>query len=537
MKGFNLTLEQAELWDDEIIIDGFVFVWAEGTTYMIIHNPPEGEQCGGIMPYSRRTIEDHVQFINDNNVEHLVICRQEVSFLRHCPRVTSVSLTVPALCDSFDFSPFYDMESLVAFDCCLARDIPELSVGIEVPKLEDKVEREQIRVDFTMVKGLKQIEMGPVFKGAYNFEKIPDLECLKLEGCKEKELRYYFVSERLKYLDLYDCPLKNLNGIERARELQWMVLDGMTKLEDLSALESVADSLEALEIDHCGKIKDFSVLSKLKNLKHLELIGKNKLENLRFLDQMKKLETFTFNMNVEDGDLAPCLRIPYVKSENNRKHYNLKDRELPKAEQYQEWGWQFQTYPGLYDRSEPEPENQTASDERSMKEMETLKSKKYQDITYEKGEDVVLFPDETDMPFMLYIDEEVTKSKAAMEKTSAVLDKAEQLEEKAKEFLREVLSDKESEYGEDVCMFMEFHRDDMEPDEIEDVFPDIDPKTLSFTEMADYLKIKRLGVSIEEEPDELSIELDLSFNPEATDYVLLVVFNEKEEIIHVASES
>ena len=55
--------------------------------------------------------------------------------------------------------------------------------------------------------------------------------------------------------------------------------------------------------------------------------------------------------------------------------------------------------------------------------------------------------------------------------------------------------------------------------------------------MADYLKIKRLGVSIEEEPDELSIELDLSFNPEATDYVLLVVFNEKEEIIHVASES
>lgn len=60
---------------------------------------------------------------------------------------------------------------------------------------------------------------------------------------------------------------------------------------------------------------------------------------------------------------------------------------------------------------------------------------------------------------------------------------------------------------------------------------------ISMTEMADYLKIKRLGVSIEEEPDELSIELDLSFNPEATDYVLLVVFNEKEEIIHVASES
>lgn len=388
---------------------------------MLIHNPKQGEECGGLIQYSKRLIEDHVQFINDNNVEHLVVCRRDISFLRDCPGVKSVSVTVPAFCSSFDFTPLYDMESLAALACNLARDIPELSDGLDIPKLSDKDIEKNMALDFTKMKGLKQIHLSSsVFKGAKNFQQLDNLECLILDEYKEKDLRDYFDSKKLKYLDLYNCPLKNLDGIETAGELQWLALSGMPKLEDLSALESVAHSLEALRIEHRGKIKDFSVLGKLKNLKHLELRGKNKLENLRFLDQMKKLQTLTFNINVEDGDLTPCLRIPYATSVNNRKHYNLKDRELPKAEQYCEWDDWFLPYPGRYDRSEPEPENQTdyfeedseeTSDERSMKEMATLKSKKYQDITYEKGEDVVLFPDETDMPFMLYIDEEVTRAK------------------------------------------------------------------------------------------------------------------------------
>ena len=47
---------------------------------------------------------------------------------------------------------------------------------------------------------------------------------------------------------------------------------------------------------------------------------------------MKNLKTFIFNMNVKDGDLTPCLDLSYV-SVKNRKHYNLKDADLPK-EQY-----------------------------------------------------------------------------------------------------------------------------------------------------------------------------------------------------------
>lgn len=48
-------------------------------------------------------------------------------------------------------------------------------------------------------------------------------------------------------------------------------------------------------------------------------------------------------MNVVDGDLSDCLNLSYVYSEKDRKHYNLKDKELPKAnyvlgnEDIEEW--------------------------------------------------------------------------------------------------------------------------------------------------------------------------------------------------------
>ena len=47
---------------------------------------------------------------------------------------------------------------------------------------------------------------------------------------------------------------------------------------------------------------------------------------------MKNLKTFKFDMNVQDGDLTLCLDLSYVSSLKNRKHYNLKNNELPKGQ-------------------------------------------------------------------------------------------------------------------------------------------------------------------------------------------------------------
>lgn len=69
-------------------------------------------------------------------------------------------------------------------------------------------------------------------------------------------------------------------------------------------------------------------------LEYLWLTGSNSLPDLRFLKKMKKLKTFILDMNVLDGDLTPCLDIPYVTCGRDRRHYNLKDSALPKGKIY-----------------------------------------------------------------------------------------------------------------------------------------------------------------------------------------------------------
>ena len=66
---------------------------------------------------------------------------------------------------------------------------------------------------------------------------------------------------------------------------------------------------------------------------------KRNLRQAGFVDstevkKMKKLKTFILDMNVLDGDLTPCLDISYVTCGKDRRHYNLKDSDLPKGKIY-----------------------------------------------------------------------------------------------------------------------------------------------------------------------------------------------------------
>ena len=126
------------------------------------------------------------------------------------------------------------------------------------------------------------------------------------------------------------CKVQTLDGVGTYPQFESMNLYHNRALCDISALAGVSGSLKELTIESCPKIKDFSVLSSLENLEYLYLFGNNNLPNLDFLQNMKKLKVFNFTMNVEDGDLTNCLSIPCATCKN-RKHYNLKDSQLPKT--------------------------------------------------------------------------------------------------------------------------------------------------------------------------------------------------------------
>ena len=126
------------------------------------------------------------------------------------------------------------------------------------------------------------------------------------------------------------CGLESLEGFEKCSALESLLLERNRNLEDISAISSIASTLKVLDIENCSKISTFECLSSLVNLEVLRLMGNNTLPNLGFLQHMPKLKMFSFSMNILDGDLSMCTGIPYVSSERNRKHYNIRDKDLPK---------------------------------------------------------------------------------------------------------------------------------------------------------------------------------------------------------------
>ena len=171
-------------------------------------------------------------------------------------------------------------------------------------------------------------------EGTLNYEIITTLKSLSVGGFtgKNRDLTDLFCSKKLDTLELRECKIQSLKGIEQSDKIQCIYIYHNRSLKDISMLSKVKKTLKALHIEQCSKIEDFSVLEELENLEMLWIWGNNRLDNLNFLKKLKKLKTFVFDVNILDGDLTPCLNVGCVYCDKNRKHYNLKDKELPKGE-------------------------------------------------------------------------------------------------------------------------------------------------------------------------------------------------------------
>ena len=159
------------------------------------------------------------------------------------------------------------------------------------------------------------------------------------------------------------------------------------------------------------------------------------------------------------------------------------------------------------------------------------------DFTYTPGEEIFTFPEESGLSFLFDVDEELTDNPAAMDTVGEMLDEAEKLAEKAKAAIKTALKDENSPYHDVVTFFMEFHRDDVGPDIAADLFPGTDPSKLSFAEMVDFLKLKRFGSLVDSETEQQAFILDLSFNPEITDELMVIYFDLNKEIFCITHES
>lgn len=286
---------------------------------LVVYSPDSARADGGYIGPPGRTLEEHIALINTMKLDKATIIAEDLDFLPRCPSLRHISIQFSKGADrELDFSPLYELPQVE-------------SVHIAAPNM-GLTKGPAIHIDFTRLHGLRSVSVGT--NDVYNYHLVPTLEELwHSNDRRHRNLTEISCSPHLKRLDLLCCSTKSLEGIGRF-PLQQVNLSYLRGLEDISALSGCADTLRALSIDACGRVRDFSCLHDLHNLECLHLMGGQVLPDLSFLRKMPKLRIFTFSMTVEDGDLTPCLEVPYVWCAKGKKHYNLKDRDLPKDESY-----------------------------------------------------------------------------------------------------------------------------------------------------------------------------------------------------------
>lgn len=302
-----------------LLHDGFVFtsITFPANIYdTIVIKHPHNVQCRSPrIAGSLRSLQDHIDFINRHEIEKALIIADNIDFITQCPSLKYLRI-IPAddAGNGFDYSPLYEMPIIKSLQCATVYGAKEeFSTCVDCSKL----------------KGLESIHVTD--DGKINYRNVATLKDLGFTNYRMPDLSNAFNSSVLDTLTVMQSQIKSLEGIQKSNKMQCLYLYGNRSLQDIGALRNVKKTLRALRIENCPKINDFSVLSELGNLELLELSGSNTLPNLNFLRSMKSLKTFTFSMNVLDGDLSLCLGLSYVYSERNRKHYNLKDAALPKG--------------------------------------------------------------------------------------------------------------------------------------------------------------------------------------------------------------
>ena len=102
--------------------NGFIFVKGQSDPTVfdrLLIRVPERAQCDiKVNGYSYRTLREHIDLINEYQLEKVMVICDDLSFITECPSVTDV-VVYPSLSagNNFDYSPLYQLPSLHCVDC------------------------------------------------------------------------------------------------------------------------------------------------------------------------------------------------------------------------------------------------------------------------------------------------------------------------------------------------------------------------------------------------------------------------------------
>lgn len=325
MNSINVPITDTEILQQQCVFrNGFAFTSirkpANVFNALALRNPSDCDCQSPKIATSARTLDEHIALINRYQLKSAIVIADDIHFLKECPSLEIIDV-IPAKTSTpnFDFSPLYTMPNLKSLSC-------STYVGDSYSR-----NRKQTTIDYAFMQNLQDLRVYDALgKGHKNISSLSSLKSLQLTGASGQDLSDIIGSNVLDSLYLMQCKFRSLEGIEKEGGLRCLYLNHCRVLEDIGALLSVRDTLTALEIENCSNIQDFSCLADMHKLEFLKLWGGNSLPSLAFLRELPNLKTFVFNMEIQDGDLSPCLNLSWAYSERNRKCYNLRDDDLPK---------------------------------------------------------------------------------------------------------------------------------------------------------------------------------------------------------------
>jgi len=261
--------------------------------------------------YDVFVLHSYIKYVKNNEVVYLQSQDNDLSYLENFKRIRFLS--VPKEAENINY--INDLQQLI---------------GLSIYSSQIKYINKDIlsRVEFLEV----------VFddKTVICYENFQSLAYLKIEKYPNNEL---VINSCLKYLELNYCrQIESLECISNMMFLENLRLHYLPKLKDITQLQVSEKSLISLEIYDCKNIVGLEkTLLKMSNLVVLALETENTdrnllLKSVSFVNGLNKLEQFSTNYRIYDGDLRPLLKLKCVNITEFYKNYNIKDKYLPHKE-------------------------------------------------------------------------------------------------------------------------------------------------------------------------------------------------------------
>lgn len=275
----------------------------------------DGKDNGIILDgvYDLYNRNQYIKYVKENSVNYLFCQDVDMSLLAFFPDIEFI--TIPE--DAENIEGVYALKSLRGLEIT-AKKLELLDLS-RFSDLEYLVIRDYLKEEDLLLNCKRLKHLCLVHSGVTNLKTILsncDLESLRLEFCYN---------------------LKTLNGVQCLQNLRKAELDYCLKLENISDIQSAANSLKYLRITDCNKIRELpSELIKLSELETLYVSTSqtkcvNKFTSVEFIKKLTSLKNFMTDYKIEDGNLEPLLNVENVDILKFYKNYNLKENSFAKS--------------------------------------------------------------------------------------------------------------------------------------------------------------------------------------------------------------